>query len=200
VNNVVQAVLDPHLHNIIVIQNNKWNTTLEGNYWSNSNSTDLNHDGIGDTPFTIDADNVDNHPLMGMFHSYNTSLGKHVDVISNSTIEGFTYFESNSTIRMYISNMTTAQIFGFCRICIPYGIMDVLHGNVQVVIDDGNAAVLYPNYNVFDNTTHRWIYFSCELSSRKVDIIPEFNSFALVPLLVSATLLAVIFSKKKRMK
>jgi nitrous oxidase accessory protein len=36
----------------------------EGNYWSNYNGTDSNGDGVGDTPYIIDADNQDNHPLM----------------------------------------------------------------------------------------------------------------------------------------
>jgi hypothetical protein len=35
-----------------------------GNYWSDYNGTDSNHDGIGDTPYVIDANNTDNYPLM----------------------------------------------------------------------------------------------------------------------------------------
>jgi parallel beta-helix repeat protein len=35
-----------------------------GNYWSDYNGTDTNHDGIGDTPYTIDANNTDPYPLM----------------------------------------------------------------------------------------------------------------------------------------
>jgi parallel beta-helix repeat protein len=35
-----------------------------GNYWSDYNGTDADHDGIGDTPYIIDASNTDHYPLM----------------------------------------------------------------------------------------------------------------------------------------
>lgn len=41
-----------------------WDKGGVGNYWSNYNGTDANSDGIGDTPYIIDANNIDNYPLM----------------------------------------------------------------------------------------------------------------------------------------
>jgi parallel beta-helix repeat protein len=35
-----------------------------GNYWSDYDGTDADHDGIGDTSYVIDANNADRHPLM----------------------------------------------------------------------------------------------------------------------------------------
>ena len=35
-----------------------------GNYWSNYAGVDSNHDGIGDSPYIIDANNQDRYPLM----------------------------------------------------------------------------------------------------------------------------------------
>ena len=43
---------------------NIWSKQNQGNYWSDYNGTDNNGDGIGDTPYIIDENNQDNHPLM----------------------------------------------------------------------------------------------------------------------------------------
>ena len=43
---------------------NTWDDGEGGNYWTDYNGTDVNNDGIGDTPYTIDVQNVDNYPLM----------------------------------------------------------------------------------------------------------------------------------------
>ena len=40
-----------------------WDDGEEGNYWSDYNGTDANSDGIGDTPYIIDALNRDRYPL-----------------------------------------------------------------------------------------------------------------------------------------
>jgi parallel beta-helix repeat protein len=38
-----------------------------GNYWSDYSGTDANHDGIGDTPYVIDANNTDHYPLVTQY-------------------------------------------------------------------------------------------------------------------------------------
>jgi nitrous oxidase accessory protein len=59
-------------HNYVYLNNltetlNFWDNGREGNYWDDYNGTDVNGDGIGDTPYVIDADNVDYYPLMFPF-------------------------------------------------------------------------------------------------------------------------------------
>jgi len=46
----------------------------EGNYWSDYTGTDSDGDGIGDTPYVIDADRQDNYPLMTSFDIYSVSV------------------------------------------------------------------------------------------------------------------------------
>ena len=50
-------------------ENNTWDagSSIGGNYWSDYNGTDANGDGIGDTPYIIDAFHQDNYPLVFLF-------------------------------------------------------------------------------------------------------------------------------------
>jgi parallel beta-helix repeat protein len=144
-----------------------WNNAGEGNYWDDYSGVDSNYDGIGDSPYSIEhAPNKDNHPLIGMFHSFNTSLGYTVNVISNSTIEDFQYFESNSTIRIHVSNTTSNQTFGFCRLSIPHALMDP--NNIWIIIDGGQTEVLFADLSLYDNRTRRWIYFAYPHSTHEI--------------------------------
>lgn len=144
---------------------NDWDDGLEGNYWKNYNGSDTDKNGIGDSLYAIDANNTDNHPLMGIFYSFNISLDKYVNVISNSTIEVFRYSKNNSTIRMHVSNTVENQTCGFCRVCIPKNLI-----TPEYVVTVDGAKPLYVNYSLYDNCTHRWIYFAYEQSIREIVI------------------------------
>jgi parallel beta-helix repeat protein len=49
---------------------NMWDNGKEGNYWSDYMGADANGDGIGDTPYVIDANNTDRYPLMEPFSNF----------------------------------------------------------------------------------------------------------------------------------
>ncbi|NIN53202.1 MAG: hypothetical protein GTO23_08625 [Nitrososphaeria archaeon] len=174
---------------------NAWNNGFEGNYWSHYSDADSDYDGIGDSPRIIDGDNRDTHPLMGIFSSFNTSMEKAVDVISNSTIEDLEYFQEKNTIKIFVSNMTSDQTSGFCRVAIPHALMNVT--NIEVIIDSGTTPLLYHNYRLHDNGTHRWIYFAYPHSTRKIIIVPESLSILVLPIFITSTLVASLLCKKK---
>lgn len=46
---------------------NIWDNGCEGNYWSDYNGRDPDHDGIGNTPYIIDGNNTDRYPLMNLY-------------------------------------------------------------------------------------------------------------------------------------
>ena len=168
---------------------------MEGNYWGDYIGVDSGHDGIGDSWYEVDSGNIDHYPLMGMFHSFTTSLGSDLTVISNSTVEGFEYIESNSTIKISVSNKTASQKFGFCRACISHALMNP--NEISVIIDDGQTPVLYHNYALYDNETYRWIYFAYEHSTHEIVIVSEFSSVFILLCLIVATLLIVIVYRRK---
>ena len=173
-----------------------WDSGFEGNYWSNFAGVDSNHDGISDTGLAIGLDsiNVDHFPLMGSFHSFNTSQGYTVDVISNSTINDFEYFESNSTIRMYVSNMTSDQTFGFCRVRIPHTLMNQ---TVPITVLVNGTEPYYWNYTLYDDGNNKWMYFEYEHSTLEIVIIPEFPSLIILSLFMTLSLLATVTYRRR---
>jgi len=71
-NNLISNSLQAYSHFSV----NTWDNGCEGNFWSDYNGTDLYHgvhqnetgsDGIGDSPYVIDANNEDSFPLMKTF-------------------------------------------------------------------------------------------------------------------------------------
>jgi len=184
--------------------NNLWDDGYPsgGNYWSDYTGVDFfsgpyqneaGSDGIGDTSYIIDENNVDRYPLMAPFNSFNTSVGCSVDVISNSTIEDFRYFEPNGTIIMHVSNMTADQAFGFCRLTIPH---DVMSPPYTVKVNDTtlNFQTIYENYTEGISI----IYFTYEHSNLEITVIPEFSSAMILPIFTLTTLIATILLKRKR--
>jgi parallel beta-helix repeat protein len=47
---------------------NTWDNGSVGNYWSDYNGANTNNDGIGDSPYGINANNKDNYPLLSQFN------------------------------------------------------------------------------------------------------------------------------------
>jgi len=143
----------------------QWDNGLEGNYWIDYAGSDLNNDGIADAPAVINPDNSDNYPLMGPFSTFIPYKRYSANVISNSAIAEVAFFETNSTIKMRVSNMTATQTNEFVRVQIPHALMVEPY---NLTIEGGQPN--YSNHSVYDDGTSRWLFFSYSQSTREVII------------------------------
>jgi len=179
---------------------NCWNDEYlrGGNYWSDYNGTDrlsspfqneTGCDGIGDTSYTMDANNTDRYPLMGTFSSIAVGLERSANLICNSSISDFRF--DGESIRFSVAGYDGTA--GFCRICIPAALMNIPY---KVFVNSTEAS-----YNLLpsSNKTHNYLYFNLTHSTQDVIIIPELHTFFVLPLLVAMTaLLAATFCRRRR--
>ena len=87
---------------------NIWDDNALGNYWSDYNGTDANSDGIGDSPYTVDANNQDRYPLMKPWEPDTEPPS-----ISMISPENRTYNESNVTLAFSASEPTSKISYSF---------------------------------------------------------------------------------------
>ena len=174
--------------------NNKWDNGWPsgGNYWSDHNNTDVDSDGIADQVYEIKNPNIDSYPLAGMFSALKTPPYK-VEIVCNSTIKHMNYYPTNNTIAITVSNSTSTQTHGFCRLTIPHEAMTPPY-NVTV---DGKPV----DYEiVFENETLSIIYFTYQHSTLEIVVIPENSTLTTISLILilTSTLTLIKIIKKKR--
>ena len=164
-----------------------------GNCWSDYAGIDIcgpypnetGSDGLGDVPYTIDANNTDSYPLMGPFSDFNATSEYHVQTISNSKISGFQF---NGTAIMF--NVTGEDgTVGFCRICIPTALMNVTY---KVFV---NGTEVQHRLLLCSNSTHSYLYFNYTHSTQKVVITPEFPRLLLIFTLLLMATIIILFKK-----
>jgi len=147
-----------------------------GNYWSNYTGVDLysgpgqnltGSDGIGDTPYIIDATNQDRYPLMSPWDPikvFNVTLNGenyYVTTFSNITITHFSYNESLGQISFNVTG--PLGITGFCNLTIP---KELVNDALIILVDN-----VPTNYIQTHNATHYFLYFTHTLSTHKIQII-----------------------------
>jgi parallel beta-helix repeat protein len=187
-----------------------------GNYWSDQNSTDLHSgpyqnetgsDGIADTPHSIDSNNEDHYPLMGMFGEFaaylpNSTGTDYVDIISNSTVSDFhfqtwlnssTQYLQNGQLLILFSVVQESGTAGFCRLTFP---MTVLNASTYTVLVDWNPVNVLQIKTANSNMVY--LYFTYVYPSHEIAVtIPEFPWTTLLSIIIVTT--STAFFKRKRL-
>ncbi len=183
---------------------NMWDdgTPSGGNYWSNYTGVDANLDGLGDTVFTIVANNTDNYPLMGRFYDFVVNDGReyHVQVISNCSVRDLQVSWWLSTPNQYLEygqKYLILHVLGerdtteFCRLTIPRAIID----SPYTVLVDWNP--ISANELVSSNGTHAYLYFIYQYTADEIIVIPEFSSLVLVSSFMISMLFVILVYIRK---
>ncbi|UCD96068.1 MAG: right-handed parallel beta-helix repeat-containing protein, partial [Candidatus Bathyarchaeota archaeon] len=142
-----------------------WDNGDEGNYWTAYQGTDLNNDGVGDSPYHVGLEQ-DNYPLMGAYSEYEVQKGDaalKVGLICNSSVSGFQFNGTGLNFNLVGRNGT----FGFCRVRVPVSLVDQPY---QVFV---NGTIVSYDLLAISNETHSHLYFAYELSTKEILIIPE---------------------------
>ncbi len=176
-NNMINNAEQASAHNSMA---EAFDDALEGNYWSDQATQDLNQDGISELPYTINTAIADNHPLMGAYHSFKIEDQTSIDVISNFTV-GNPHIDKEA--KRITFNLTLASgNKGFCRICIPTAFIE----NPYLLLTCNKTELLI-NTTIYENETHKWFYFSC-INSADVVVASELNLETMLLLLLLSTL------------
>jgi len=166
---------------------NNWDNGIEGNYWSDYIWADADYDGIGDTPYIIEANNTDNYPLMGIFSDFGVTSDQHVTTICNSTLSNF---EFNGTAIIFSAAGIDGTI-GFCRIRIPTALLNIPY---RVFLNGTEIpCTLLP----CSDANYSYLYFSYTHSTHDVVVIPEFQPYVILLLLIATIPSSIIVRRKK---
>jgi parallel beta-helix repeat protein len=143
-----------------------------GNYWSNYNGVDVHSgryqnltgsDGIGDTPYVINATNKDNYPLMSPWTNIEIAkilssepvVGRGYSTSINVTVENQGYTTATFNITLYVSStaigMKHVTILGCCssNVTFNWNTTNFVKGNYNI---SAVATNVLGERNTADNT------------------------------------------------
>ena len=182
-----------------------------GNYWHDYTGKDLysglsqnetGGDGIGDTPYTIDANNRDRYPLMNAFEVRNVSWETKtypLGLFSNSTISEINFDQPGKNV--YFNVTGPNGTIGFCRIAIPKTFMWCDPGHPeQWNVTVGSSSPTY--LRVGEDANYTYLYFVYSQSTRDVIVmskyvVPEFSTWTLMFLVFAVVSVVLVLYKRK---
>jgi len=155
---------------------------------------DANQDGVGDTPYEIGEDNVDNYPLMGELSDFTVTLEEKnysITIISNFTITQFNFNLDDEKI----SFMATGEngTMGFLRIAVPNTLLQNLNGDSLSFSVNCEQPVLRRKWT---DETFTYLYFS-DVNSIKSALSP-WRIVAMSSALIIFALVFLFLKKKAK--
>jgi hypothetical protein len=177
---------------------NVWDDGVEGNYWTDYVGKDLNKTGFGDVPYVIDENNLDNHPLMGLFSDFPVAWQDETypfTAISNYTVSAFYFSQPDRMVGFSLGSNADGGS-GFCMLSVP---VSLLGGPYTLVMDGLPSANLLERFN----GTHCFLYFAFDEACHDVriegtSVVSEFSSFSLVFFLAVVTVGVAIVALRRR--
>ena len=162
------------------------------------NSTDSITGGSTTVHFTVNTTVSDTTPPVHAHTTFNVTIEQNTYVIETSSNSSVSELEFNQTlkeIRFYVDGASGTN--GLCNITIP---QELMSGNFSIYNDD-TLLVKNVDYTETFNGTHYLFSIQYDHSTHMIEIIatnviPEFPSWAILPLLLTATLLAIIYKKR----
>jgi len=134
--------------------------------------------------------------LQLVFHPLIDSADYPVTVDSNSAIVGFEFNQTEKQLSLNVTGVTGTS--GFCDVAVP---SSLVWGNFSLSMDE-YPLVEGADYTQTNNGTHYIFHIGYIHSVHTIEIvgsdaIPEFPAFLIMPLFMTATLLAVIVYRKR---
>jgi parallel beta-helix repeat protein len=156
-------------------------------------------DGISDVPYTINADNEDRYPLMGLVNLFIDGwleVPGWINMVSNSTVSDL-YFNPDEGAFIKFNVTGEEGTIGYCKAVLPKEVLWA-ENNQWTVLIDGEPV----DPRITEDTGNTYLYFTYNHSTKTVEIqgtdaIPEFSTWTpMLLLFVVLTIASVIYKRR----
>jgi hypothetical protein len=154
---------------------NSWNNGVNGNYWSDykdkyPNATEIDRSGIWSTPYVVDQDNKDNHPLVSdPLPPPSDTTPPEIVIISP---ENKSYPLNNVSLTFAVNE----TVFRLAYSLDEQSSVAVATNTTLTELPEGSHSIIVHATDSFGNTgTSNATFFSIDLSPPKISILSPEN-------------------------